>query len=114
MATEVTAAPKVWHGRFYEDFDAGDVFPSRFGRTVTDSASSACVTATDPKLSVTRTCPPLPVLLGQPLVFSGVVSNAGNITLVNVTIVNTQPTAGSPVWGPITLAPGESVTYYGS
>jgi itaconyl-CoA hydratase len=36
MATEVTAAPKVWHGRFYEDLDAGDVFPSRFGRTVTE------------------------------------------------------------------------------
>jgi acyl dehydratase len=36
MATEVTAAPKVWHGRFYEDLDVGDVFPSRFGRTVTE------------------------------------------------------------------------------
>ena len=29
-------APKVWHGRFYEDFDVGDVFRSRFGRTVTE------------------------------------------------------------------------------
>ena len=36
MATEVTAAPKVWHGRFYEDFDVGDVFPGRFGRTVSE------------------------------------------------------------------------------
>ena len=36
MATEVTAAPKVWQGRFYEDLDVGDVFPSRFGRTVTE------------------------------------------------------------------------------
>jgi acyl dehydratase len=36
MATEVTAAPKVWHGRFYEDLDVGDVFPSRFGRTVSE------------------------------------------------------------------------------
>jgi itaconyl-CoA hydratase len=36
MATEVTAAPKVWIGRFYEDFDVGDVFRSRFGRTVTE------------------------------------------------------------------------------
>lgn len=36
MATE-TAAPKAWHGRFYEDFDVGDVYPSRFGRTVTES-----------------------------------------------------------------------------
>ena len=48
------------------------------------------------------------------LQYSGTVSNAGNITLVNVTIVNTQPSAGSPMWGTIILAPGESVTYYAS
>jgi itaconyl-CoA hydratase len=30
------AAPKEWHGRFYEDLDVGDVFRSRHGRTVTD------------------------------------------------------------------------------
>jgi len=30
------AAPKTWHGRFLEDFDVGDVFRSRFGRTVTE------------------------------------------------------------------------------
>ena len=30
------AAPKVWQGRYYEDFDVGDVFRSRFGRTVTE------------------------------------------------------------------------------
>ena len=31
------AAPKVWLGRFYEDFDVGDVFRSRLGRTVTQT-----------------------------------------------------------------------------
>jgi acyl dehydratase len=30
-------APKEWRGRFYEDFDVGDVFRSRLGRTVTDA-----------------------------------------------------------------------------
>jgi itaconyl-CoA hydratase len=30
-------APKVWRGRFYEDFDVGDVFASRLGRTVTET-----------------------------------------------------------------------------
>jgi acyl dehydratase len=35
MAAE-TPAPKVWAGRFYEDLDVGDVFRSRFGRTVTE------------------------------------------------------------------------------
>ena len=36
MGTDGTRAPKVWAGRFYEDFDVGDVFRSRFGRTVTE------------------------------------------------------------------------------
>lgn len=36
MATE-QAAPKVWRGRFWEDFEVGDVFRSRFGRTITET-----------------------------------------------------------------------------
>ncbi len=36
MTTDGAPAPKVWEGRFYEDFDVGDVFRSRFGRTVTE------------------------------------------------------------------------------
>lgn len=30
-------APKSWRGRFFEDFDVGDVFRSRLGRTVTET-----------------------------------------------------------------------------
>ena len=30
-------APEEWHGRYYEDFAVGDVFRSRFGRTITDT-----------------------------------------------------------------------------
>ena len=43
-ATE--AAPKVWRGRFYEDFEVGDVFRSRLGRTVTqtDNIWFTCLT----------------------------------------------------------------------
>ena len=43
-ATE--AAPKVWRGRFYEDFDVGDVFRSRLGRTITqtDNIWFTCLT----------------------------------------------------------------------
>lgn len=37
MATEHAAAPKTWRGRYYEDFDVGDVFRSRFGRTITET-----------------------------------------------------------------------------
>jgi itaconyl-CoA hydratase len=36
MSTTETA-PKVWRGRFFEDLDVGDVFRSRFGRTITDT-----------------------------------------------------------------------------
>jgi itaconyl-CoA hydratase len=36
MATE-QAAPKVWRGRFWEDFEVGDVYRSRFGRTITET-----------------------------------------------------------------------------
>ena len=30
-------APKSWRGRFFEDFAPGDVFRSRFGRTITEA-----------------------------------------------------------------------------
>jgi itaconyl-CoA hydratase len=30
-------APKEWRGRFFEDFDVGDVFASRLGRTLTET-----------------------------------------------------------------------------
>ena len=39
-------APKVWSGRFFEDFAAGDVYRSRSGRTVTetDNVWITCIT----------------------------------------------------------------------
>jgi itaconyl-CoA hydratase len=30
-------APKVWRGRFYDDFEVGDVFQSRLGRTISET-----------------------------------------------------------------------------
>jgi itaconyl-CoA hydratase len=33
----MSQAPKVWRGRFFEDFDVGDVYRSRLGRTVTEA-----------------------------------------------------------------------------
>ena len=46
MPTDPPAAPKEWRGRFYEDFAAGDVFRSRFGRTVSqaDNIWFTCLT----------------------------------------------------------------------
>ena len=34
---DTTAAPKEWRGRFYEDFDIGDVYRSRLGRTISET-----------------------------------------------------------------------------
>lgn len=84
-----------------------------FGKTVTDSATAACPTATSPGISVTKSCPPLPVPLGQPLIYFGTVSNTGNITLTNVVVVDNQPTNNTPVFGPVTLAPGDSAIFIG-
>ena len=84
------------------------------GATVADTFTATCPVLTVPKIVVTKVCPPTAVRTGDMLYYSGTVSNAGNITLVGVTIVNTQPDAGSPVLGPIALAPGESVSYYAS
>ena len=33
----MTRARASWHGRYFEDFTVGDVFRSRFGRTITDT-----------------------------------------------------------------------------
>ena len=46
MPSETEAASKEWRGRFYEDFAVGDVFRSRFGRTVTqtDNIWFTCLT----------------------------------------------------------------------
>ena len=46
MAADPGTAPKEWRGRFYEDFDVGDVYRSRFGRTITrtDNIWFTCLT----------------------------------------------------------------------
>ena len=37
MAVDDALTPKVWRGRFYEDFDVGDVYRSRLARTITET-----------------------------------------------------------------------------
>jgi len=37
MSSETAGAPKTWRGRFYEDFEVGDTFRSRLGRTITET-----------------------------------------------------------------------------
>ncbi|MDP6041503.1 MAG: MaoC family dehydratase [Candidatus Latescibacteria bacterium] len=40
MAKENTQVITGWEGRYYEDFEAGDIYRSRFGRTVTELDNS--------------------------------------------------------------------------
>ncbi len=84
------------------------------GAEVTDTDTATCTVLTSPKIVITKECPTKPVEPGDVLEYSGTVSNTGNIALIDVTIVNTQPNAGTPVLGPITLGPGESVGYTAS
>jgi itaconyl-CoA hydratase len=37
MSADVSQAPKEWRARLFEDFDVGDRFRSRLGRTVTEA-----------------------------------------------------------------------------
>jgi uncharacterized repeat protein (TIGR01451 family) len=91
------------------------------GFTVFDIDSRTCTVFTSPSIVVTKVCDPRRRLLqpGGTLHYSGTVSNAGNITLVNVTVVDNQPANNTPViWnvdppGPIILAPGETAGYTG-
>ena len=62
---------------------------------------------TVPALGVSVTCPADCGLVG----FSGSVSNTGNVTLTNVFVLSSQPSNGTLVLGPISLAPGAAATF---
>jgi uncharacterized repeat protein (TIGR01451 family) len=83
-------------------------------RTVTSSVNTTCAEVLTPGIKVTKSCPLQPVAPGQLLTFSGSVSNTGNVTLTNVVVVNSQPTANTTVFTQATLAPGEVVNFTGS
>ncbi len=86
------------------------------GLAVDDTDTITCPVATTPKLVVTKVCPATtlnPLQPGDLLKYTGSVSNAGNITITNVVVINSQ-SPSVPALGPITLAPGESVRYSAS
>ncbi len=80
------------------------------GVTVTDTATRTCPVVGTPRIVVTKVCPTGLLRPGDLLAYSGSVSNAGNLTLINVTVINNQQ-GGSPVLGPVTMAPGEVLNY---
>jgi len=84
------------------------------GSNVTHSANASCAAAPAPALAIVKICPPLPVAPGELLAFTGYITNAGDVTVTNVLVSNDRPTNGTPVLGPIDLAPGESALFTNS
>jgi len=84
------------------------------GVTVTDEDTTTCIIATLPQLVITKVCTPGPLQPGSLLTYSGSVSNAGNITLINVTVVDSAAPNNSPLPGDTDLAPGQSVSFDGA
>ena len=84
------------------------------GSAVNHSVTTTCPLVTAPQIAVTKACPVTPVTEGGLLVFTGTVTNKGNITLTNVLVVNSRPAANTPVFGPVTLAPGAGTNFSGS
>jgi uncharacterized repeat protein (TIGR01451 family) len=78
------------------------------------SVTTTCPVKTTPAIKVTKNCPAQPVACGSLLTFTGSVSNPGNVTLINVYVVDSQLTNNTPVIGPITLAPGATNFFTGS
>lgn len=84
------------------------------GRTTTARVTTPCPVLTSPMIAVVKHCPTTPVPKNGTFAYSGTVFNIGNVTLTNVTVVNNLPAAGTPVFGPVTLAPGASMNFTGS
>ncbi len=82
--------------------------------TVTDSVSVPCPGTNTPVIRVTKACPANPVQPGQTLVYTGTVTNAGNVTLTNVMVVNNMPVANTIVFGPTDLSPGAGASFSGA
>jgi len=78
---------------------------------VTNAASSACPAITTPGISLVGVTNLQPVIPGEPATFAGTVVNIGNVTLNNVTVVNSMPAPNTTVLGPVTLAPGQSTNF---
>jgi uncharacterized repeat protein (TIGR01451 family) len=88
---------------------------SNCGADVQDTATSSCLGTNSPAIRVTKSCPAGPVQPGATLAYSGTVTNTGNVTLNNVTVVNnTQPSPNTVVFGPVTLAPGAGAVFGGA
>ena len=77
------------------------------------TATTTCPLATNPRIVVTQTCPPVQVRPGGTLTYSGTVSNAGNATLTAV-VVRSDRTGAAIVFSIASLAPRATAPFTGS
>ncbi len=84
------------------------------GTRVSASAPATCPLLTNPKILVTQSCPAVAPGQNGTLVYTGTVSNPGNVTLSNVVVVNNRPSSNTVVFTAVSLPPGGSANFTGS
>src|SRR6266700_2641621 len=81
---------------------------------ISGSANNTCPVQTTPRLTVAKLCPGTNGLPGGVIGFKVAVTNAGNVTVTNIVVVNNQPAANTPVARIPRLAPGEGTIVSGT
>ena len=74
-------------------------------KTVTATASSTCAISLAPGIAMSQACPAATVAGGGAFVYSGFVTNTGNVALANVVVVSDQPAPGTVIYSAASLAP---------
>jgi hypothetical protein len=80
------------------------------GSNITATATAACPGVTTPQLTVRVDCPPQPAAQGEPLIYSGSVSNAGDVVLTDVLVTDDKAGYVTQISA---LAPGEVAEFTG-
>ena len=81
---------------------------------VTDTSIQDCPVDTTPDISVSLNCANELVLPGHPVSFTGEVTNSGDIQLNEVMVMHSFNGVETPVFGPVSLAPGQTSSFSGS
>ncbi len=81
---------------------------------VTGTSIRDCPVDTTPNIDVSLNCSSELVLPGHPVSFTGVVTNSGDIQLNDVMVMHSFNGTETPVFGPVSLAPGQTSSFSGS
>ena len=82
------------------------------GGRVSDQVITVCPLQSFPRLGLSKECPQSGPSQGQPWIFSGTVTNTGNVLLTDVQVFSIRSgSAPVRVFGPVILAPGETARF---